>query len=71
MANDLDASLPLTPHIAAEATRELSWLRGMALSLRLLIRMKGSGGLRLRWRTLRNTLKPSTPGNSQSTIARS
>ena len=45
--------------------------RTLALSLRLLIRINGSGGLRLRWRTLRNTLKPSTPGNSQSTITRS
>jgi putative ABC transport system permease protein len=47
MANDLDASLPLTPHIAAEATRELSWLRGMALSLRLLARDWRAGELRV------------------------
>ncbi|MCY1242136.1 hypothetical protein D9M72_550790 [compost metagenome] len=45
--------------------------RTLALSLRLLMRMKGSGGLRLRWRMLRRTFRPSTPGNSQSAMTRS
>ena len=47
MANDPSASLPLAAHIPAEAGRELSWLRGMALSLRLLARDWRAGELRV------------------------
>ncbi|MNG04753.1 hypothetical protein D3C84_879080 [compost metagenome] len=54
----------------AAGAKGKAW-RTLALSLRLLISMNGSGGLRLRWRTLRKTFRPSMPGNSQSTITRS